>query len=86
MSDAYGTIVGGLIVSVISTNRGLVFALSLPWRHVMRSLVCHTRWPELQRVDVTYYGSNVVPMCHLNDGTGCYVQIQGTILIVGGAV
>jgi hypothetical protein len=52
----------------------------------MHSLVCHTRWPELQSVDVPYYGLMVVPICHLNDGTRCYVQIQGTILIVGGAV
>jgi hypothetical protein len=58
----------------------------LPRRHVLRSLVCHTRWPELRIIDVPYYGPSVVPMRHLNDGTGCYGPIQGIILIVGGGV
>jgi hypothetical protein len=52
----------------------------------MRSLICHTRWPELRSVDVPYYGLSVVPMCHLNDGTGYNGQIQCTITIVGGDI
>jgi hypothetical protein len=59
---------------------------SLPQQYVLRFLVCHTQWPELRSIYMPYYGPSIGPMCHLNDGTGYYGQIQGAILIFGSAV
>jgi hypothetical protein len=87
MLDVYVTRGGGLMVdhceilylSVISTNRGLIFAYTTcdalaGLSHAVVRVIKRRR---------ALLWAVFFPMCHLDDGTGCYIQILGTIPIVG---